>query len=583
MVLKQSIREGIADDRRPLSFGWVVVVIVVFFCVAYACALTFEYVEGDDSRAVVHALLGVGNKLFGPMQYHSMASLLLSLLPKDEPLLRIVTIATSAVGAMTYLLLVSRIAWHWALQAKLPRWLIVGFLAATPLIIPEFVFLGLLYEPVVIAMTIVLIAHLIVRPAFARDEFSDDARSSTSTFAWRLVISSLLFGFGVSLRWDTAFYGSVIAMDLLLCGWKGHRPIPLIGVVVGWGCAALLAMFGALAVSGFPPSAIVNTYHWTQETVALAPSLSERLLDGVTLLTPVFLLLIGMGFLSIVLRIRDRWQVLLLLLASAPLFIIVGTPSFCAKAFVTVMPTLFLVLLYGATLLWEQVKRCSQSMARLSAAALLLLLVVPWLMGIQWKPPHSARGPGFAFSAAVSPDKSKFPHPAFAGGLGAPTPEGPRPLWGFAHVLFGGEWRAFVRDQSDEWNAAVDLAIEKKLPIHQDTDTGFVMARLMEKGYTLLSARVAVESPGVPKSVHHRLYEHSESGEHMEVLLISGLDQHLKRGQIPELFAQLEFERVVVAYAFPSRLLELVATSDGTVTALGPLTAVWILPKNSLH
>ncbi|MGK0190355.1 MAG: hypothetical protein ACI9R3_006180, partial [Verrucomicrobiales bacterium] len=365
--------EGKGINGSEISFCWVVVAIVMFLGLIDLCALTFLYVEGDDARSVAYALLGTDTDLYEPMHYHSMSLLLLSLLPKQEDLVRVVAIAVSALGAVTYLILVARIAWHWALHAGLPRWLVVAGLICLPVMIPEFAFMGLVFEPVLVGMSIVLVSHLIVRPAFT------EGRGC----AWRMIASAVLFGFGASLRWDTGFYGSVIAMDLLISGSSRGKPIWLFCKVGIWGSAASLMTVGALALSGYPPSAIVETYQWTQETVALAPPLIERLVDGVTFLTPAMLLLTAAGAVTVVAGFRQHWRVLAFLLASAPLFVVVGNPSFCAKAFVTVMPALVLLILHGADGIYRLSGTRAAWFRRCAFVALLVALLVPWLVGVQ--------------------------------------------------------------------------------------------------------------------------------------------------------------------------------------------------------
>jgi hypothetical protein len=235
-------------------------------------------------------------------------------------------------------------------------------------------------------------------------------------------------------------------------------------------------------------------------------------------------------------------------------------------------------MLYGAVGAWSAIEKFPGNLKRVAAVVALLLVLVPWVVGIQWKRADTARGPGFAFSPVLPSGQSSRPRPALEGGLGVPTPEGPRPIWGFAHVLFGGEWRDFVDSMNRDWNSAVDLAIEKGLPIHQDSDTGIVPTRLVAQGYTLETARLPIDRPGGPDFLHHRLYKHSQTGKSQEVILVSGLDQQLKEGRLADVFTQLDLEEVVVVYVFPSRLHELVKTSQGTVTALSPLTAVWKRP-----
>ncbi|MGK0189616.1 MAG: hypothetical protein ACI9R3_005433, partial [Verrucomicrobiales bacterium] len=396
--------------------------------------------------------------------------------------------------------------------------------------------------------------------------------------AWRMIASAVLFGFGASLRWDTGFYGSVIVMDLLISGWSRGKPFWLFCKVGIWGSAALLMTVGALALSGYPPSAIVETYQWTQETVALAPPLIERLVDGVTFLTPAMLLLTAAGAVTVVAGFRQQWRVLAFLLASAPLFVVVGNPSFCAKAFVTVMPALVLLMLHGADGIYRLSGTRAAWFRRCAFVALLVALLVPWLVGVQWKRSDTARGPGFELGEVVAAPGGTSPRLTPAGGLGVPTPEGPRPLWGFAHVLFGGEWRSFIRTMNAQWNSAVDRAIEQGVPLHQDSDTAITMCRLMASGYELQTARVVIDRSDVPEYVHHRLYKHPQSGKILEAVMLSKLDQHLKNGEVSKVLAKLGFEEIVVVYVFPSRLHQLQETSAGSVSLQSPLTAIWKHP-----
>lgn len=551
-------------DHSGFSFRWVAIFFVLFLGVIDVCALTFQYVEGDDARSVAYALLGTGTDLYEPMHYHSMSLLLLSLLPKQEEVVRVAAIACSAIGAVTYLILVARVAWHWARSQSLPTAVIVVGLVILPLMIPDFAFLGLAFEPVLVGMSIVLAGHLITRTAFV----------TGAGYGWRALLGAVLFGLGVSFRWDVGFYGSVIAMDLLIAGWDRHKPLVLFCKVGVWGVAALLAMVGALALAGYSPAAIVETYHWTKLTVAMAPPMLERLVDGVAFLTPAMLLLTVAGLIAVGTALRKKWRVLALLLSSAPLFVVVGNPSFCAKAFLTAMPALILLMLQGVDWLWRFSCERNAWMKCSIRSLFLLCLLVPWLVGVQWKRADTVRGPGFEIGK-VGSDSSGSPRLAFAGGLSAPTPEGPRPLWGFAYVLFGGEWRHFVQTMNEQWNTAVDLAIDRKLPLHQDSDTAIAMCGLMARGFELRTDRAPVANENAPDYAFHRLYKDSHSDRELEVILFSGMDERLKDGAVAADFSRMGYDEMIIVYAIPSRMHRLHHENRDTVTLLSPFTGIW--------
>ena len=563
------ILSGQVADAGPFCrFRVIAIGTTAFFIIVYATSLSMQYVEGDDSRSVIYALLGVNNPYYEPMPYHSMASRLLALLPKQEPLVRHVAIGGSALCAIAFLVLLGRLVWHWGQELGVPQRVIVPFMLATPIIVPEFAFLGLVYEPVFIAMTVILVAHLIARPVFCK------STTGQSGCIWRLVGSAVLFGFGVSFRWDTGFYGSVIVVDCLLAGWRRPERARFTALAIAWGCGAVLASVGALGISGYPPSIIVETLRWARTTIADGPPLSVKVFYGVATITPMSLSLLALGIVAVV-RLKS-WRILTLLLGGAPAFVILGTVTFWIKGLLPAVPALLLLMLFGANTLRQIYLTKRRLTRRIMITGIVTITIAPWLIGLQWPGRLTSRGPGFELTSSPSPPRKGAPQVVFGSGLGIPTPEGPRSLWGFGHVLVGGDWRRFVSGMNDKWNAVIDLAIDRDIAIHQDVDTGVVLARLHHRGYRLTTARQPITSHGAHRGSHHRFLRHPDSGDRMEILLFSGLQKRLNtEGEITNQFTALGHNEVALVYVFPSRFLTLTENNQAAVLVRGPLTGTW--------
>jgi len=419
-----------------------------------------------------------------------------------------------------------------------------------------------------IAMTVILVAHLIARPVFCK------STTGRSGCIWRLVGSALLFGFGVSLRWDAGFYGSVIVVDCLLAGWRHPERARFTALAIAWGCGALLATAGALALSGYPPSIIAETLHWARTTIAEGSPLSIKVFYGVATITPMSLTLLALGIVAVV-RLKS-WRILFLLLGGAPVFIILGTVSLWIKGLTPAVPALLLLMLFGANALRQIYLTKSRRTRRTIIAAIAIITFAPWLIGLQWPGRLTSRGPGFELTNSPSPPRHGAPQVSFGSGLGVPTPEGPRSLWGFGHVLFGGDWRRFVRRMNAEWNAGIDLAIDRGIAIHQDVDTGIVLARLHHRGYRLTTARQPITSPGAPPGSHNRILRHSISGNRLEIVLFSGLQKRLDtEGEFSKQLTALGHNEVALVYIFPSRFQSLIDHNQAAVLVKGPLTGTW--------
>ena len=557
--------------RLAQSFWAVGAPQAIFFALAFAASLTFVYVEGDDARSAQLVYLGLDHPAYAKsaIPYHSMTSLLLSGLPTSEPVIRVVQISVSAAGAVFMTLLVTALVRDWCHQYTIcnAAWRWIGLLL--PLLLPELVFLGLVFEPILPAMTLLLAAHLLARNAIGSGSFHRGA-------ATRLAAAAVLYGLGVSLRWDTGFYGNIIAVDLLVSGWPKWNRSRLIATVAGWGIAALTATVAFLYVSGYAPADILQARSDAQSAGA-GVSLRNKLSHGVTFLTPMTCLLLLAGGFRAVTAPRVFGGLLLLYLAGSGWFLLFGIPSFSAKSFLTVLPVLVLTMCLGWQSLESLIKHSTRTrLATITSGATLLLL--PWAIGIHWPGAAVSRGPGF--EARWQPETRRAtPYPSFSGGLALPSPEGPRPLWGFGHVLFRGEWRNLVQSLDSIRERAVNTAEELDVPIHLDSDSALLATYLIRKGYTLKTERERISQDPAAAGRHQRVYARDD-GRSQQIALLSQIDRKLNRGEMNAELVEFGQDSMVVIYTRFSRFKALVDSSNGTVSVESPLSGVWRRPEN---
>ena len=180
--------------------------VLLAFGFVYRMSLAFVYVEGDDALIVAYHALGRNPQIQQPYSvYHSMMDAVLSLLPARENVVRIVAITLTAISAPTLFLLLMLLAIDWCREiVPYPRWPLVAVML---LVVPEFYYLALVLTPSMIAMTLLVAAHFILRRSMVR----------TQTQGWLgFGIWELVFGIGsASASRDTAVYGATMGTGFI--------------------------------------------------------------------------------------------------------------------------------------------------------------------------------------------------------------------------------------------------------------------------------------------------------------------------------------------------------------------------------
>jgi hypothetical protein len=430
----------------------------------YSQSLSFVYIEGDDATIVAYHALGRDSQLqqmYSP--YESMLDALLTVLPPREDIVRITAMTLTAVSAPVFFFLMMLLAFDWCTEIeKPPKWSLV---AAMLLAVPEFYYLAMVLTPSIIAMALLVGAHLIVRRATAR----------TGSPGWSSFTASLLlFGIGAAFRWDTVTYGATIAADLFLrAGDRSeHGRLAVrkrLWLSFSWGALAGITWLVALMFNGWGLESILHIIRVNGPVESLDWKMALSRVH--TLFTPGFTLLSAVGY-YILLR-RKHPLAIIAPLAILPIakLVLYGVP----KWFITATPSLVACAVVGLCFFWQR---------RAQRYAMLGLLVLPWLIGVRWSYGGIAWGPGFELQPYNRIARStSFFSPTVGPGMAIPTPEGPRPLFGHAWVLLG-EWKRFVNEWSSEQDAAVIKAIEARVPLLlYDEEQGWIVNIYCSHGY----------------------------------------------------------------------------------------------------
>ena len=549
--------------------------VALLFVIVYIFSLTYVYVEGDDASTVAYHALGRKPDFQQPYSpYHGMMDFVLSFFPANEPLLRYISITLSAFSALLFVVLSLKLISEW-----LPRNThknLVYFIPLLPIIVPELLFFGLIYMPSTLAMSLILIGHLGARRAFG----------GPGQHYLMFILSLLLYGLGASFRWDVAVYGIVIFVDILFVVWNKQRwsfaNLLKLGI---WSVLAIISVIFFIYLSGYPPARIIEIITWAKDYLsAKEGSNFKRIGVVISLLTPAFLLCFAIGLIRLVMD--KKWSYMLLALVGFLPKLYLGF-TFLPKALIMVLPGLFLIAYYGFDFIMNKSSNYLNYFGgKVSFARILFFLIIalPWIVGVKIDTNNTSRGPGFeirykdnsSFDSGKSLDANisinNIKPGFFSGGFPIPTPEGPRPIWGYGSVLAGGGWRLLVKGIDEERDHAIVLSQKENLPVLQNNDYKLILVNLLRDGY--------VETNPI---FNHDLYKVRTLEKDNSTIKLF----HIKSRELNDKSTLLEISKIIGHRRFicwfisGSDIINLKNTYPDQVRILGPFSARFDL--NSLN
>jgi hypothetical protein len=454
---------------------WFLPTIFVYVLVFWR-SLIFVYIEGDDATSIAYHLLGRNINLQLPYSpYQGMMDTVMSLLPAREQVLLVTGMGLSALACVCFGYLLSRLVFDWNRdippRAKPFITLLILFSA------PELFYLGLSYKPALLAIDLLLCSHLILRSMKTID-------SSTKGNRVLFLSSLILFGLGVSFRWNTIVYGAVIVADIFFVFeiWKDKKQKYLFSAA--WGMLALISSFTAIVLSNLNVLDLSHAFSTMQSVLNQVGTEGTNaylsmLLALSPLFTPGMVIASIIGFSLLVYRKDKLWIVVAAGLVGVLPFFRSGSP----KNLITFIPELALCFSVGITAIWNFDKSKWKKYA--IRTAVLAVIFIPWVIGVRAVWGDTAWGPAFELKPYDRPEseENQF-YPVLGTGSAFPTPGIPRPIYGYFDNLFGSPLKNLELTLSNERSKVVDTAITENIPIVMTGWTpDYFVIELYKRGY----------------------------------------------------------------------------------------------------
>jgi hypothetical protein len=439
-------------------------------------SLVFIYIEGDDATSIAYHLLERNTYLQLPYSpYQGMMDTVMSLLPAQEQVLRVTGMGLSAIAGICFGYLLSRLVFEW--NRDIPA----GARPIIPLLIlfcaPELLYLCLSYKPALLAIDLLICAHLVLRTI---PPFNLNSTRNRVLF----LISLVLFGVGVSFRWNTIVYGAVIAADLFFILGKATDRKQSALLCGGWGLSALFFSLAAIFLSNLNVLDISHAVSTMQSVLnQVGTDGSNAYLSMLLALSPLFtpgmVIAAVVGFGLLIYRKDRMWIVVAAGLLGVLPFIRSGSP----KNLITFIPELALCFSVGISAIWNFGRSTWKNAA--ARTVILTVIFVPWVIGVRAVWGDTAWGPAFELKPYDRPENeaNQF-YPVIGTGSAFPTPGIPRPIYGYFDNLFGGPLKYLEQTLSDERSRVVDTAISENLPIVMTGWTpDYFVIELYKRGY----------------------------------------------------------------------------------------------------
>jgi hypothetical protein len=538
-------------------FHWSVV-LLLGFSLCYACSLTFEYVDGDDASSMVYHLLGRDTSVQPhALNYQPGMDLLLRAVPGKDPLLRTTAISVTAAAALFFVLLLLALSFDRNRQIENRTKSLVAFglfLAA-----PEFIYLGLLYTPVLVGLCIATSGHILLR-RHLRSWWSGDHSGRRMTF---LIIALLLLVTGGFFRWDLFLYPVMAFLDISTDR-QLHPPSLRINPGILWrGTAVGLILVVSLSVfvhlsrtdmAASLRSAVVAAFSAPHFPEGLAGFVSAHQ----TLFSPAMIVSIAAGMSTT----YKTGPTALLYPVFTVVLILLWPLWMSPKEILLFVPAIIVMFSSGAHRLWYCLEGKKRGAVRWG---LVLIFGLPWIVGIRATYGDTAWGPGFELRRFDRPWSDAVSMALTLGsGTAAPTREGPRPLFGHAYCFVGGSWRNFVGEQANELKLTITRATTTGRPIFvAQGNAGEVIAAAAEM--SLLTRSPQIKDPLITPEL--RIFT-SRKAEELKVVRYPLFFSKRVDSTVHSLRSLLSTDTVIV-FGYSSTLRTLYLVSPHSLTPIG--------------
>lgn len=443
----------------------------IFLCLFFF-TLNTNYVEGDDASTILYHLCGRDSNIQLPYApYNSGFDFILSFLPIDEVILRNFSVYISFIFGFAVLFL-SFVILKLILE-KSNKKINYLFFYLLPFIIPDFIFHSLIINPTNISFAFALLSLIF----FLRVEESK----------YNIVLSTIFMAIAIPFRWSMLlFYPLFFSISVLMCHSRNDVILLLKRIFFHHFTSFFLGLIFIL-ITGYSMIDVYQIILWGNSYMeGKEVSVLSLLATGSAFLTPSFVLLVLLALIETIKTEKYKnLKFYFLLFPFLPFLLLGFSPSF--KFLITLIPILLLFIYFG----FDYVSR-----NRVLSVTIFSSILIVWVVGIKLDVSGSLYGDGFGFKSNLmkmnqnvnekNTDeriKIKSVNPALDGGFYMPMLEGPRPLYGYCYVLFGGLWKKNIEDFANTRNLIVrKIMADSTVYYLQDRKTAFVQSDFFRFG-----------------------------------------------------------------------------------------------------
>jgi len=446
------------------------------YIVLYFLTLNTNYVEGDDAATILYHLCGKDWNIQRPYAgYNSGFDALLAItnLHTEVALRNFAFLISFFFGFVALSLCALFIEMLFAKQTSNYKYY---FMALLPFIIPDFIFHSLVVNSTNISFALAFGGVLCYVLFLQRNQW------------FYYIISIIFLALSIPFRWSIVAIFPLYFSVILL--YQNKTLFQSILLTIVHNILALAIGITFIFATGYDWGRISYELHRIMSYLGdNEKSVLSLFAAGSALFTASFVLVLLFGLYAI-LRFKKQNRLrnaAFVILPTIPFIILGFYPLF--KFLMPLLPILLIVAYFGYLFI---------SKYKYLHLAFLATILLSWFVGIKIYADGTFSGPGFELSTnekttatSVITEKNtdtrikiKKITPTFDGGFYLPMPEGPRPLYGYFHVIFGGEWKKNIDNFTNDRTKIITLLEKKQGYLYfQDGKNFYLPCDLYKKGY----------------------------------------------------------------------------------------------------
>jgi hypothetical protein len=540
-----------------------------FFIFGYLFFFTLNcnYIEGDDASTILYHLIGRNPEIQKPYApYNSGFDFILeySGLTTELSLRNFSFLVSFVTGFLTLVLFALFLETLYKDSEIIKSKERLIFYLLLPFIIPDILFHSLVLNSTNISLVFILLS-LIYFIKFIRNQRIG-----------LLILSMVLFAISIPFRWTM-----LIVLPLYIGLFLYFYPLQkyakqtwrLLFMIMIANVGGLLLALCLIGVTGYDFTDILKTISGTTDYMEKSEiSVLAMLASGTAFLTPAFLLLILFSGFKIWkennLKNKTMFRFSGCLLLSISPFVLLGFyPLY--KYSISLMPIILMLCVFGLSYAMQNKWR---------KIIFITALILPWIIGVQIDATGTFCGPGFelnthktkadhiTFSSGNNPDsriKIEKVRLAFDSGFYMPMPEGPRPMYGYLYVLFGGDWKNQIAIFTNERREMFDyLQKYKNAAYFQDRMSAYFSCDLYRNGFTTKTNFI------IKDGCQQRVFKKEQHTIVLKVVpennKVKWISAYFKDSQVP----------VVYRSSYSTDILKLQGQQGNGIKIIGPFTAI---------